>query len=208
MKNRRLFMGGVFLIVALAMVLSGCTSNLRSKPPRALFAVRPAEGEAPLNVTFDASLSVDQGAKIVEYIWDFGDGSSAVGPIVSHTYTSGGSFKVTLRVFDAAGQSDGRSTELRVHHPKPTAEFKFSPPRPATGETIWFDAAASSSPNGAIVDYRWSFGDGEWSDEGPQVQYTYWSGKTYPVTLTITDEVGQQATVTHRVEVFGGPPCR
>lgn len=208
MRDRRLLMTGTFLVGALVLILAGCTDNWRSSPPRALFAVRPAEGEAPLNVTFDGSLSVDQGAKIVEYVWEFGDGSRAVGPIVSHTYTRGGTYKVNLRVFDAAGQSDERSTELRVHHPKPTAAFKFAPQRPATGETIWFDASDSSSPNGRIVDYRWSFGDGEWSSEGPEVQHMYWSGMTYPVTLTITDEVGQKDTVTHKIEVVGGTPCR
>jgi hypothetical protein len=37
------------------------------------------------------------------YAWTFGDGSSATGPVVHHTYASDGSFVVCLTVTDSAG---------------------------------------------------------------------------------------------------------
>ena len=52
--------------------------------------------------TFDASASSDPDGSIAEYIWDFGDGTSATGKIAQHTY-SAGVHQVTLRVVDNAG---------------------------------------------------------------------------------------------------------
>ena len=56
------------------------------------------------------------------------------------------------------------------------------------------------------MEYRWSFGDGEWAT-GQVVEHRYWYGGGYPVTLTIVDEAGQQATLTQVVEIQGGPGC-
>lgn len=53
---------------------------------------------------FDASASTPGDAAITSFAWDFGDGSTATGAAVSHTYASAGTFAVTLRVTDALGQ--------------------------------------------------------------------------------------------------------
>lgn len=54
-------------------------------------------------VEFDGSESTDPDGNIVEYLWDFGDGSPvANGVIVSHTFVEG-IYQVTLTVVDAAG---------------------------------------------------------------------------------------------------------
>jgi len=191
---------------SLALFLTGCMDKFQMKPPEALFALRPAEGTAPLTVTCDGSLSFDEDGKIVEYIWDFGDGSRGLGPIVSHTYETGGTYRVVLEVFDDQGLSDRRETQVRVDFPPPVPRFSYTPWRPGTGEPIRFDATASTSPNGDIVEYRWSFGDGEW-DTGAVVEHRYWYGGGYPVTLTVIDAAGQQATLTQVVEIQGGPGC-
>ncbi len=198
----------VVLALAVLLTLTGCTDRFQPKAPRALFAVKPAEGIAPLVVTFDGSLSFAENGKIKEYVWDLGDGSQSVGPIVSHTYTRGGTYRVTLEVFGTDGRSARRTTEVVVRHPNPTASFTFSPGRPATGERVHFDGTASESPNGKIVDYRWSFGDGNWSGEGSKVQHMYWAGRTYTVTLTVTDEADQKDSITKTVEIVGGTPCQ
>ena len=59
----------------------------------------------------------------------------------------------------------------------------------AIGEVITFDAAASTDPDGALVQYRWDFGDGATGD-GQVVQYAYRGSGTYPVTLTVRDNSG------------------
>ena len=53
-------------------------------------------------VQFDASGSVGyQGAAIVSYAWDFGDGTTNSGVVVTHTYDTKGSYKAMLTVRDA-----------------------------------------------------------------------------------------------------------
>lgn len=195
---------GIAVLGLAALALGGC--RFLPEPPQALFHLRPKYGEAPLVIICDGSLSFDEDGKITEYIWDFGDGGKAFGPLVSHTYEKPGEYTVTLRVYDQDGLSDERTLKVLVLPPPPEAEFTWGPQRPGAGELITFDASASTSPNGEIVEYRWSFGDGE-TATGKVVQYRYWYGGSYPVTLTVVDELGAVATVTKMVTVQGGPGC-
>ncbi len=56
-------------------------------------------------VTLDGTASSDLEGAIVAYEWDLGDGSTATGPTVTHTYGTG-RYVVRLRVTDAAGLAD------------------------------------------------------------------------------------------------------
>ncbi|MGQ9699917.1 MAG: PKD domain-containing protein [Candidatus Bipolaricaulaceae bacterium] len=198
----------IFGMVAILAGLSGCVEKFTAKPPEAIFALRPTSGVAPLTVVADGSLSFSENSHIAEYIWDFGDGTKSLGPIVSHTYTRGGIFRVTLTVYDAQGRRGTREAEVRVEFPKPTADFSFAPPLPGTYETILFDAQASQSPNGKISRYMWAFGDGTSKESTePIVEKTYRYGGTYLVTLSVMDEVGQVASVSKTITVQGGPSC-
>jgi len=69
-------------------------------PPVAAFEFS-AVPTVDIAVVFDGSASMDpDGDDIVSYEWLFGDGSSASGAEVSHTYTSAGDFTVRLTVRD------------------------------------------------------------------------------------------------------------
>jgi PKD repeat protein len=54
-------------------------------------------------ITLDGSCSRAAEGTIVRYKWDFGDGETAVGAIVTHTYQQTGRFRVTLTVNDDSG---------------------------------------------------------------------------------------------------------
>jgi PKD repeat protein len=203
MKPKALVVGCVLALLS----LGGCTPKFQAVPPEAWFALRPGTGVAPLLVVLDGSLSFSESGKIEEYIWDFGDGTRGLGPIVSHTYRRGGTYQVVLEVYDERGLSSRRDALVEVLFPPPTASFSYTPPLLAgTGETIRFDASASTSPNGAIVAYHWAFGDGKWAT-GQIVEHTYWDGGAYPVTLSVVDEVGAVHSVTQTIAVQGGPGC-
>jgi N-acetylmuramoyl-L-alanine amidase/PKD repeat protein len=60
----------------------------------------PYTGITGKEITFDGSGSSDPDGSIVEYIWDFGDGStgSEIKPV--HTYAKAGQYTVTLKVKD------------------------------------------------------------------------------------------------------------
>ncbi|MDQ3982550.1 MAG: PxKF domain-containing protein [Actinomycetota bacterium] len=51
-------------------------------------------------VTLDASGSHDPDGEIVDYVWEFDDGTVATGTTVTHTYPAGGTYRVTLAVVD------------------------------------------------------------------------------------------------------------
>ena len=54
-------------------------------------------------ITFDASDSYSTESEIIQYHWDFGDGSDAYGKCVSHKYTEERVYLVTLEVTDNNG---------------------------------------------------------------------------------------------------------
>ena len=64
-------------------------------------------------VTFDASASTDNGY-ILDYEWDFGDGTTDTGETVTHNYGSTGSYTATLTVTDSAGNTgtDTRTVDV------------------------------------------------------------------------------------------------
>ncbi|MEM3485700.1 MAG: CARDB domain-containing protein [Candidatus Methanomethyliaceae archaeon] len=63
---------------------------------------------------FDATQSYDADGYIVEYAWDFGDGSAAQGPIVEHEYSKAGTFIVTLTVTDDKGAHGKAAVEIVI----------------------------------------------------------------------------------------------
>jgi hypothetical protein len=76
-------------------------------PPTASFNFSPTTGIAPLTVTFDGGASTDVDGYIVSYDWVFGDGETATGKTVNHTFQKKGVYQVQLTVVDdqaATGQ--------------------------------------------------------------------------------------------------------
>jgi len=93
---------------------SGRWSAEKGMLPEAAFAHAPDRIEAQKPVTFSASLSRDADGDIVSYSWDFGDGTTATGAEVSHTYAEPGRYTVTLRVTDDDGLEDEVSQVIRA----------------------------------------------------------------------------------------------
>jgi hypothetical protein len=72
------------------------------------------QGLAEEEIIFDGSKSVDAEGMIATYEWDFGDDSTASGPIVSHMYSVPGVYPVTLNVTDVTGQETSQTTLVGV----------------------------------------------------------------------------------------------
>ncbi len=101
--------------VALAVLVSGC--GWRNAPPVATFTRTPSVGSAPLSVFFDAERSVDPDGTVALYTWDFGDGSSGDGQVVTHTYGTPGLYEATLTLVDDQG---GEANAVRMIDVRPT----------------------------------------------------------------------------------------
>lgn len=90
-------------IIGLALLLAGgCLES--NAPPTASFTRSPSSGTVPLSVFFDATASADSDGAIASCAWDFGDGFMGDGVSPAHTFTSVGTFSVTLTVVDDRGK--------------------------------------------------------------------------------------------------------
>lgn len=71
-----------------------------------------------LAVSFDASLSADSAGATggtASYLWDFGDGTTAAGLQVNHTYQQGGDYVVTLTITKDGVSDVFQKTVMPVH---------------------------------------------------------------------------------------------
>jgi hypothetical protein len=72
-----------------------------------------------LKVTVDAVDSIDLNkGGIVEYYWDWGDGSNSTGMTTSHKYNESGTYQVTLRVINTDGMGNRTSVMITVKEPE------------------------------------------------------------------------------------------
>ena len=169
------------------------------------FTVTPATPEQFQRVFFSSSSIVQDQS----FSWDFGDGASATGDPVSHTYTEASTYRVTLSVVDGQGRSGSVAKDVTVTPPssQPEAVIIFSPTDPAVGQTVFFDGTASTAPAGRSIDgYLWNFGDGE-TQTRPHPVHIYSTADTFVVRLTVTDSEGFSASTTQEVKVGSADPA-
>ena len=69
------------------------------------FVAEPTRGEVPLPVRFDGTPAAKMSEKVVSYQWDFGDGATADGATVSHTYEKAGTYQASLHLKDDQGKT-------------------------------------------------------------------------------------------------------
>lgn len=75
----------------------------------------PYSGRKYWPVDLDGTGSYDQDGSIIEYEWDFGDGSpKGYGETTNHTYSAAGIYDVTLKVTDNNGGSDNDTTYVEI----------------------------------------------------------------------------------------------
>ena len=176
--------------------------TVEDRDPRAVFATSRGKVEPGQQVTFDGSGSVDPEGQIASHEWDFGDGSVGTGASATHSYTTAGSYDVTLTVTDAAGNvaTVTRTLTVRTPNQPPTAAFDASDASPAAGTQVEFDASGSADADGQVQAYGWEFGDGT-NATGERVTHRFASPGTYTVTLSVRDDRGVVRTTTSEVDV-------
>ena len=87
---------------------------------------------------------------------------------------------------------------------RPLAEFTTNARRVRPGESVLFDASASTDPDGTIVSYVWDFGDGS-QGNGVTVGHAYPRSGRFVAVLTVTDNNGATNTATAEI-VANYPP--
>ena len=166
------------------------------------FSMSPETPTQDELVTFDATSAL--GAVLVDYDWDYGDGSSGSGMVVQHSFDDIGDYVVTLTVTDDKGLKASRPKTISVGQGEaPSAAFVFSPTEPVAGETVFFNASTSTAATGrSIVSYSWNFGTSTGTKSGKIVTKVFTAPGTYTVVLTVRDDAGVTSTASEEVEVL------
>lgn len=190
-----------------------------SATPTAAFSFSTPSANLP--VQFDASTSCagptnasggcpSNSGSIVGYEWDFGDGGSGTGRLISHTFPRQQSYNVTLTVVNDRGVRASTTKLVSVGAGSaPTAAFVYSPTPVVVRGEVYFDASASRPGIGhTIVSYTWNWGDGDAPVTGstPYQSHDFLAAGSYTVVLTVTDETGQIGTTSQSIAVSIGAP--
>ncbi len=156
------------------------------------FTSNVVSGCPPLSVTFEDLSTSNTDFWFWEMPGANPDQSAEQNPTV--VYNNPGSYDVTLTVINEVGSNTITFEDYIIIDPLPSPSFTFS----EDGTTVNF---SNTSTNGDS--YLWDFGDNNTSTiENPS--HTYDSGGTYIVTLTATNECGEQ-TITETIEIAVAP---
>lgn len=179
------------------------------QPPVAGFEVDRLSGQTPLTVLFDGNISIDPEGGVLEYLWNFDDGSPVIRGVseIEHTFTNAGTYNVTLTVVDESNQLD-RATKAIVamgeegaNEGSPVARIVASATQGPAPFTVAFDAGNSVDPQGGPLSFAWDFGDGSEQEVGEFVTHTFTAARRYTVVLAVSDVDGNQGATTIEILV-------
>lgn len=142
----------------------------------------------PLTVNFQDLSS----GGAVSWLWDFGDGNTSAAQNPSHTYTSYGSFTVTLIASNAFGCTDTITKAGYILIQRASISIPVLPARGCIPFTITMVPVITALD--VITSYDWDFGDGGTSTLANPT-HTYIAQGTYTVRLIITTSTGCSDTL-------------
>ncbi len=160
----------------------------------------PYQGFVDERITFDGSGSADPDGEIVSYRWNFGDNSFGTAEIAHHTFTSEGSYQVTLTVVDDDGQEATDSTTITIK------QANFAPMEPTVdgptsgnaGEPLTYTISAQDK-DGDLIQFFITWGDGTTTTSNlvlssTEEEHTWSNQGLYTLKVTAEDENGGRST--------------
>jgi len=183
MKTKPVFC--LFLVLVAGVIL---ISPVMGAVPVASFISNATTGTVPFTVQFmDTSVNTP-----TSWTWLFGDGGISSSQDPAHTYTTAGTYTVTLIATNAAGSNTltnaGYITVTKTSS-VPVVSFVTNITSGVVPLTVQFVDASTNSPSSWV----WSFGDGGVSTS-PDPVHTYATQGSYTVTLTVTNSAGSNTT--------------
>ena len=177
---------GTYLVKLILQDTSFCnspdsvTKTVRLSPIVKAQFNTPAQGCVPYDAVFE-----NTSAGGLNFLWNFGDGSSSTLDNPTHLYPAVGNYTVTLYAFDSTSCNKLDSTSFTISVIDiPVAAFSFGPNPPQENTATQF----TNQSIGAIT-YVWHFGDGDSSTE-VSPKHLFIATGTYNVCLTATNAAG------------------
>jgi PKD repeat protein len=227
MPESRLRAAVIGVCVAIGLALAGALSvfgghvhgliadtSSATTPPTVSVIAAPASGSTTPGtpVVFIAS-ATNGNPPYVSYLWTFGDGTSpttTTSANTTHTYSSSGSFNVTVVVTDSTGMAGLGQATYVVNPSGTTGQYSVSiqatPTNPAPNTSVTFQAFTSGNvPSDAV--YTWNFGDNSGTTTGQTVSHIYSTAGVYTVTLNVTSTTMAATNQTATLQLTVGTPA-
>jgi gliding motility-associated-like protein len=187
-------------------IVGTVTIQVFAKPEMGLSFSTPNNGCAPHNIAVQALPITPSGINATGYNWTFGNGQAASGVSVSNTYTSPGSYGISIELLTNMPSCNTTFVfpdTVNVVAP-PIASFSTNPNPPlacvAPLNVTFLNSSTSSQP----LTYSWNFGNGNTSTlVNPPIQ-TYTNVGDYTVNLIVENAYGCQS-FQNRVVSIGNP---
>lgn len=142
-------------------------------------------------------LSTINTGNIVEWNWDFGDGTSSTIQNPEHTYSGGGEYNVQLIVSSDNGCTDAVANIISI--PEVIADFTAT--EECQGTPTSFTDNSTVIGSGNIISWYWDFGDGNHSVlQNPL--HTFDSSGNYFVQLTVESDSNCVDSIAQDVYVY------
>jgi gliding motility-associated-like protein len=198
---------GTFNIRLLSTSGFGCrdstTADINVYPnPSSLFGINRAVQCIRYNrFLFTDSGSIATGNYTAE--WQFGDGNTAAGGSVYHTYADTGKFSVLQILTSDLGCKDSSRAIMRLN-PMPVAAFVINDSGQCLRQNNYIFTNGSTVASGRTLTYKWKFGNGD-SSSGVNPVYVYPAHGLFDVLLSVRSTDGCIDTAVKQVDVHPMP---
>jgi PKD repeat protein len=201
--------GGTYTVTVTVTDNLGATNSVShsvtvNRPPVAAFSSSCSN----LACSFTSSSS-DPDGTIASYSWTFGDGGTSTAQNPSHTYGTGGTYTVTLKVTDNLGATNAVSHTVTVSAPNTAPVVNAGPNQTVLVGLLYTLNASFIDPDNGPWTYTINWGDGSSSSGNLSSQGSFSAGHTYvvplqshTVTVTVTDSKGASGHASKTVTVL------
>jgi gliding motility-associated-like protein len=156
--------------------------------------------KAPLTVQF-----TDQTTPVpTQWSWKFGDGQTSIAQNPTHTYTTAGSYTVTLNATVAGGCQDSISKNnfVVIQAPSVTIGGTLGACIASSATFNTINPVANANAVDGVASYAWTAtGSNEGSSTAANPSFTYPSTGNYTISVIITTNGGCTATASSSVQI-------
>jgi PKD repeat protein/Zn-dependent protease len=191
MQNKVRFFLILLISVSILLPASGIAAAPEGKDsgfivvasaPAADFYTSIQTGSVPLRISF---FDRSDGTLPLQYLWNFGDGTTSSEMNPTHTYTANGKYTVTLTVKNSFGEDTKKLPDFIAVGDPPVPDFSVTPPLGNIPFIVTFNDRTTGTPDS----WDWDFGDGS-SATVQNPTHTYTKPGVFSVTLFSGNEFG------------------